>query len=287
MSYDIYTGLLKAFALPTEKNGEINFSCDTNHPKFNTLKSDYSIETIAGTGDDFSRAVNLLHWVSCHIYHKGDYAGRIAQNSLDLLNYSFDKDSSSGINCVGLSTVLSECLLAIGLMARKVFIMPCSPFDGDNHVVVHVYIKKLNKWVMLDPTLNAYIKNEQGECLGLLELRDYLANQIPLFFNDEAKYNDDEWTAESAKENVEYFAKNLFYFQASEISSFDNSEIPNNRFITLCPQGYDPKQVRLANIEYRIRKYGDNPNMQGWMENSKKEKYIYCSTTDFEEIPLL
>ncbi|MBC7958453.1 MAG: transglutaminase domain-containing protein, partial [Vallitaleaceae bacterium] len=160
MSYDIFTGLLKAFSLPTEGKKEIHFSYDNNHTKFCLLKSTYPIETIAGDGDDFSKAVNLLHWVSSHTYHKGDYDGTIAHNSLDLLDYAYDKGSIYGINCVALATILSECLLSIGLKARIVFLMPCSPYDGDNHVVTHVYIRQMKKWVMLDPTLNAFFSNE-------------------------------------------------------------------------------------------------------------------------------
>lgn len=86
-----------------------------------------------------------------------------------------------------------------------------------------------------------------------------MANQKPVFFNKEAQYNDEIWTEKSANENIEYFAKNLFYFQASEISTFgDGNAIgegiaPMNRCITLCPEGYDPKQIRLSNIGYRIK----------------------------------
>lgn len=59
--------------------------------------------------------------------------------------------------------------------------MPCSPYDGDNHVVAQVFINELKKWVMLDPTYSAYLTNEQGEPLSLLELRDYFANQKAVF----------------------------------------------------------------------------------------------------------
>ena len=285
MSYDIYTGLLKSFPLPIELNMKINFIHDNSHPKLNLLINNYPIEDIAGSGDDFSKAKKLLHWVSENIYHNGE-SGPIAKNSLSLLEYSFNKGIEKGINCVCLSIVLTECLLAIGLPAKKVFIMPCSPYDGDNHCVTQVYIREINNWVILDPTFNAYFNNEQGDYLSLLELRAHLANQEPIYFNDEAKYNDEIWgTAESAEQNIEYFAKNLFFFQSSEISTFDAGNMPNNRIITLSPQGYDPKQRRLNNIVYRIKKSGDCQEMQTWKDNAEKEEYCYCSILDFEKKP--
>ena len=285
MGYDIYTGLLKVFALPTAVNGYARFVCDNGHPDFNQLKSKYPIEFIAGEGDDLSKALNLLHWVSAHIYHKGDYAGSVPQNSLDLLEYAYDKGYENGINCVCLAKILAECLLAVGLKARQVFIMPCSPYDGDNHVVTHVYINRFSKWVMLDPTLNAYITNNQGEYLSILELRNHLANQETIYFNKEAKYNDDEWTDESIKANTEYFAKNLFYFFMSELSTFGTPESPDNRCVLLSPEGYDAKQKDLSNIEYRIKKGWNVPQMQKRLDDVKKQKYYYCSSLDFEAPP--
>lgn len=90
--------------------------------------------------------------------------------------------------------------------------------DGDNHVVTHVYMNAIHKWIMLDPTFNAYFTNERGEYLSLLDIRHHLADQEPVFFNDEAKYNDEVWTAQSAQESVEYYAKDLFYMQTMENS---------------------------------------------------------------------
>jgi len=284
--YDIFSGLLKVFPLPVEKQDTINFSFVFEHPKYETLKSKYPIVDVAGNGDDFSKTINLLNWVSSNIYHKGDYSSSIPANAISYLDYAFGKDNSHGINCVGLSTVLSECLLSIGIKGRKVFIMPCSPYDDDNHVVVQAYIKEMNKWVMFDPTLNAYINNEQGDYLSLLELRHHLANQIPVFFNREAKYNDDEWTDESAKANIEYLAKNLFYFQLSEISTFNDEGDPTgstmNRYITLCPHGFNTKLVRISNVEYRKRRHGEQPWMVQALEYEKNSKYFFCSVTDFE-----
>ncbi|MDR1689800.1 MAG: hypothetical protein LBS21_14520 [Clostridiales bacterium] len=68
--------------------------------------------------------------------------GEMPQNSLALLEYAFDKGAENGINCACLAKILSECLLAVGLPAKQVFIMPCSPYDGDNHVVTQVYTSR-------------------------------------------------------------------------------------------------------------------------------------------------
>ena len=284
--YDIFTGLLKAFPLPLEQRDVVDFSFDFGHLKYEVLKSKYPIVEVAGGGDDFSRAVNLLGWVAGNIYHKGNYSGSMPANAISYLDYAFGKDEAQGINCVALSTVLSDCLMAIGIKARKVFIMPCSPYDGDNHVVAEAYSKEMGKWVMLDPTLNAYFKNEQNNCLSLLELRQHLADQAHVFFNKEAKYNDKEWTEESAQSNIEYLAKNLFYFQLAEINTFNDENDPidvtKNRVITLCPQGFNPKQTRISNVEYRKRKYGEQPWMAQVLEHEKTAKYFFCATPDFE-----
>jgi hypothetical protein len=281
MSYDIYTGLLKVFPFPKEADTNAHFVYENNHPKFQELKSKYPIESIAGEGDDLSKAINLLSWVSSHVHHKGDYAGETPPNSLDLLDYAFDKNAENGINCVCLAKVLAECLLAIGLQAKQVFLMPCSPYDGDNHVVTQVYIKEMNKWIMLDPTFNAYLTNEKGEYLSLLELRNHLANQESVFFNKEANYNGDDWTDDNARENTEYFAKNLFYFVYFEINTFGHSQSPGNELI-LSPKGFDVKHKKLSNIEYRIKRYGDSEEMQKWLEDTIKEEIRYSSAIDFE-----
>ena len=282
MAYDIYTGLLKAFPLQQNGDGSLSLSYVYDHPKFAELKSKYPIESVAGNGGDFSKAVNLLHWVSGNIYHKGDYMNALPDNSLAYLDYALGRCIAQGINCVALSTVLAECLLSIGIKARKVFIMPCSPYDGDNHVVVNAYIKELGKWMMLDPTLNAYLSDEEGQILSILELRNHLANQEPVFFNKEAKYNDDEWTAESAKYNIEYLAKNLFYLNTTEISGFGDIDLRSQRFVTICPSGYDMKQAQLSNIEYRRKLYGEQAWMKEAIEHINQASFHFYGTTGFE-----
>ena len=51
---------------------------------------------------------------------------------------------------------VSVSALALGIYARKVWIMPNSGYDSDCHVVNEVWDSTLNKWVMLDITNNQY-----------------------------------------------------------------------------------------------------------------------------------
>jgi len=285
MSYDIFTGLLKSFPLPKCSATSVNFLYDIKHKKFNELRTHYPISDVAGNGSDIEKAVNLLNWVSANMYHYGQFNNSIELNSLDLLKYSFQNGNEKGINCVGLATILTECLLAVGMKARTVFILPCSPYDCDNHCVTHVYINNLDKWIMLDPTLNTAMKNEAGEYLSLLEIREHLANQQQIDFSEDANYNNMPWTAETTQENMRYFAKNVFYFTTYEMSSF-GAETINSRNLIFAPLNYDVKQSEINNIKYRIKLYGDNPNMQTWLENTRySDDRHYCSTNDFEATP--
>jgi len=279
MSYDIYTGLLKTFPLPKEKRDVVMLSYDMAHPQFVELKAKYPIEAVAGGGDDFSKAINLLQWVSSNIYHRPNLPADIPHDALHLLDYGLGKGADNGFYCVALSKVLVECLLAIGIKARQVFIMPCSPYDYDNHVVAEAYVN--GKWMMLCPTNNLYFKGENDETLGILELRDYLADQKPVFVNSDAKYNDDVWTDDTTTERIEYFAKNLFYFQLAENNTFGAGRPSEACQITLCPAGYDPKHVRVSNLEYNYKKWGPHPEAEKWLKLAKEEKYIFCCVEDF------
>jgi len=148
--------------------------------------------------------------------------------------------------------------------------MPFSPYDLDNHVVCEVWIDKLNKWVMLDPTYNLYATHN-GSCLSVIELRRLLANHEGITFNEKANYN-----GNSIKNNeiIEYFAKDLFWFQFAEIQGYDPN-ITDRRYIDVAPLGYDVRKLRLANIDFRIKEEGEKDYLLTWRENTEKDFVIY------------
>ena len=265
---DVYAGLLKMMDdfQDDGSNVEIKYLLDDDYQE---LCSAYNLRDIAGDEDDFGKAVNLLKWISSNIHHYGDYDNHVKNTAMDLFEYSFGKGSEKGINCSSLSAALTECLLAIGIKARAVYIMPFSPYDVDNHVVCEAWVESLDKWVMFDPTYNLYALRN-NEPLNVLELRRLLADRKDVVFNNEANYNGNPIDKD---EIMEYYAKDLFYLMVSDIQGSNPDSI--SKYIRVAPIGYDAKKSRLANIDYRINKRGESEHLLNWRKDTEKAKIIY------------
>lgn len=67
--------------------------------------------------------------------------------------------------CQGLAITLSDVLTAYGYAARTVGLFSDGP---DNHVVTEVIID--GRWVLLDPSFNAYFVGDDGHALGVSEM---------------------------------------------------------------------------------------------------------------------
>lgn len=287
MEFDIFAGILRMNDGFTRSTlGERRFTYDLLNQKWSLLKNRYSLDVIAGNGDDFAKAANLLHWLSVNTVHKGDYDNRVPENALDLLNYTFGQALGRGVNCRALSIILTECCLAIGLPARTVSILPASPYDGDNHVVTIAYVRYPGKWVMLDPTWNAFCLDEAGRVLNPWEIRSLLAERGTFRMNPEAQYNDHKDSMpETVNEYRTYLAKDLFYLHCPLDSTCD----PDRKSppVFLAPDGFDVHRHRLLNIEYRINCWGPHPLLQKWLEDARQDDnpVFYASLEEFSASP--
>ena len=164
------------------------------------------------------------------------------------LEYSLN-NPEQGINCLNKAKILEECCLALGIYARRVCIMPYSPFDFDNHVVTEIYDRNLSKWIMLDPTTDGLFVDEKKTPLSLLEIREKFANDEFVTFvqsNDSLKDLNklkDKYIGESA-----YICKNLFYFCIDKDSTFGTT----GNTLAFVPSNYSVKAKDIANAKYRI-----------------------------------
>ena len=269
-SLDIFSGILFNNQLFKDGNNEkitYNFNC----PEFITLKEKYNLEKIAGKGTDFIRAKRLLHYLAPRLTHSSWYDNHVPCNALDLLEYSLN-NKEQGINCLNKSKILQECCLAIGIYARRVCIMPFSPYDFDNHVVTEIFDRELNKWIMLDPTTDGLFIDENKTPLSLLEIRKKFANdEFVTFVLSTDKLNDLEKLKDKYIEQNAYICKNLFYFYIDQESTFG----PSNNVLEFVPDNYSVLENKKANLKYRINhlpeKYKDwKTNFEKQLQNLEK-----------------
>lgn len=270
---NIYSGILfnyRNFDGKTADDVIYDFSC----PEYEELREKYELVKIAGTGSDFQKAKRLLHYFAPKLTHSSWYDNHIECNALKLLEYSFG-NPEQGINCLNKSKILEECCLALGIYARRVGIMPFSPYDFDNHVVNEIFDKKLNKWIMLDITTDGYFVDENKTPLSLLEIREKFAlDEFVTFVKSTDRLTNLE---KSRSDNVDknyYICKNLFYFSIGAECKFG---APNGWY-NICPSGYSLKDNKIANIKYRINHLSEEykdwiPKYEEWLKNAETAEY--------------
>lgn len=248
----LYSGILfhnQNFAQGNQEQIHYDFSC----PEFAELKEKYALEEIAGKGGDFPRAKRLLHYLAPRLSHSSWYDNHVPFNALALLEYSLN-NPEQGINCLNKSKILEECCLALGIYARRVFIMPYSPYDFDNHVVTEIYDRKRKKWIMLDPTTDGYFVDENKTPLSLLEMRERFANdRFVTFVSSTDRLKDLNRLREKYMEENAYICKNLFYFIVDQECRFDDSD----HCLRFCPEHYSMKDNNIGNIRFRINHMPD------------------------------
>ena len=244
---NVYSGILfhnQQFESGNAEENTYEFEC----PEFEELRNKYNLVKIAGKGSDFIRAKNLLHYLAPRLTHSPWYDNHIECNALRLLEYSLD-DPEHGINCLNKSKILVECCLALGIYARRVRIMPFSPYDFDNHVVAEIYDRSLEKWIMLDPTTDGYFIDETKTPLSLLEIRSKFANAefITFVLSTDSLEDIHKLRIKHLDTNM-YICKNLFYFQVEKHSTFGEKK----NFLQFVPLHHCITQTIRANLEYRI-----------------------------------
>ena len=257
---DVYSGILFHYQEFESGNAqEIIYEFDC--PEFEELRNKYDLVKAAGKGSDFMRAKRLLHYLAPRLTHSSWYDNHIECNALRLLEYSLD-NPAQGINCLNKSKILVECCMALGIFARRVRIMPFSPYDFDNHVVAEIYDRTLEKWIMLDPTTDGYFIDETKTPLSLLEMRSKFANaEFITFALSTDSLKDIQKLRVNHLETNMYICKNLFYFQIEQYSTFGEKD----SYLQFVPLHYSIKRTNQANLKYRI------DNLPAEYEDFRKE----------------
>ena len=201
-----------------------------DNPNLIKIRKDLKLDSIAGTGNEISKIINLMHWVHNSIRHDGSApTNPTSKNAIDIIKVC--KTENRGVNCRMMATVLNECYLSMGIKSRFVTCMPKETIFDDCHVINMVYSNELKKWIWIDPTFDAYVMNEKGELLGLAEVRERLINGKPLLLNPDANWN--RKSSQTKEYYLEtYMAKNLYRLRTPLISEYNTETWENVKEIT-------------------------------------------------------
>lgn len=220
------------------------------------MRQFFKLDSIAGSGNEVSQMKNIMVWLHNNIRHDGwnGFPKGVDHNAIDL--YKACKAQNRGLNCRGLAIVLSELYMSMGWPSRFVTCQSVKyDVDPDCHVICMVWSHNLGKWLWMDPTFAAYVMDEDGQLLGIREVRQRLIDGDPLSINADANWNneDDETTLQYL---YIYMAKNLYYISAHLHNGFniESSDAPNEQY-TLTPAG--------ANIGYGVNVSDDDWFWQG------------------------
>ena len=214
---------------------ELNMPTFTYQPatesELQELRRKYHLDEVAGQGDDVSRIINLMRWVHKTIRHDGSSRNPQPANALHI--FEVCEKEKRGVNCRMLATVLNEVYLAMGFKSRHITCLPKWKDDPDCHVINVVYAPSLGKWIYMDPSFEAYFKNEEGELLSIAEVRQYIIQKKKIVLDKEANHNGEEATPQEWY--LDYMSKNLFHFSCPAASEFGYESKPGNLHVYLEP----------------------------------------------------
>lgn len=204
------------------------------------LKRKYNLNNLAIKNNEIERCLMAMEWTFQHLLFRNYSEFNEKLNAANILEFS--RKNHKTVNCLCHATVLTEVLLSLGFVARKISCLPIDIVPFDNHVVTVVFIESLHKWIMLDPSMSCYITDKDGNILSLPEIRYNLINNKKICIETFSRFSTLSVTANkqfefNQQEYIAYLYKNLFRFMSRSVQS---SAATKNKdvFYMLVPKGF-------------------------------------------------
>jgi hypothetical protein len=246
-----------------------------SNPNLVTLRKAFNLDSIAGKGNEVSKVINMMNWIHNLVPHDGNHGNPVVKNALSMINEC--KRDNRGLNCRGLATVLNECYLSMGIKSRFVTCLPKDSLgvDNDCHVINMVYINNLKKWIWIDPTFAAYVRDDKGQFLSIEEVRERLIANKPLILNPEANWNHKE--SQTKEHYLDYYmSKNLYMLECPVNSEYDTETQADGK-------GF--QYVKLLPLEY----FNNKPENKGVSTNNQSKvtftRYVTNNPSTFWAAP--
>jgi hypothetical protein len=247
-------------AKPTGYAVEVAFSyaapTDENLQK---LRSTYDLDTVAGSGPETERLINLLRWVYQLTGHANEPEIPEERNALSLIPLARDRHML--INCYLKTVILNEVYLAMGFESRQTHLLPAEKEEEESHYITSVYSRTLARWVLMDPDFGVYVTDGQGAILGVADIRSRLIAGRPLAVKPaDPPSNVLARTWSNVRDFVDgtsylwYLRKNIFKIDCPQNSQFNQAAKANKVYFELIPDGYREQLLRAPEITARGNK---------------------------------
>jgi len=248
-----YVRILNAYG-PYEGDGDAAPFVYEHGGGLQDLREAYRLDAVAGDGDEIARLANVARWVSDSIPYDGNSVPPEEKSALAILAAA--RAHGTGANCWLLAVVVCEAYLALGYPARYVRCLPYDYRDPDCHVVSLVRAATLDKWVMFDPSFNAWVHDGTGAILSLEEMRERLATGKRLAVSDGLRGMEPE-------EYLAYMAKNLVHLESPVTNGMGSDDRESARYVRLAPCGFDARAWSQRGLDGRgawvARMRGEHP----------------------------
>lgn len=238
---------------------------DEGDSRLSQLRRTYKLDELAGAGWEVERIIRLMSWV-----HRLDCADR----KLDPLRKhykvktgSLSREEKKALGCRFKTALLNDVYLAMGFCSRQTHLLPHSDEDRESHFVTSVFSQDLDRWIMMDPMYGVYVSDEQGDILGVAEIRRRLIFGRPL----KAVHVGKTWLKRVLLHLAEYFeGADYFWFLSDFI------------FKIRCPQQSRlPQDTKATRVYFELLPdgYRENPLVEARL-NRKGKKVYYLDDED-------
>jgi hypothetical protein len=147
------------------------------------LRTKYYLDEVAGQGSQSEKIINLMMWVHQLTTHAVNPTVPEELNALNLIHLCNTENKK--LNCYMYSIILNQVYLSMGYPSRMVHLLPHSGEHKESHWVIAVYSSDLGKWIMMDPDMCAYLRDQKGVLLGIPEIRRCIVSDQPMVVNED------------------------------------------------------------------------------------------------------
>lgn len=140
-------------------------------------------------------------------------------------------------NCACFAIMLNDLLISLGYKSKAVWCLSSDHEDNECHALNHVWVDKLNSWIVMDPSSCSIICNEEGMPIDLLTMRETI-------YSGRLVYPHRNKTIRQPRSFIieynNYMRKNIFQFLTHREQGL--SYPLNHEALLIHPIGYTPRQ---------------------------------------------